>query len=575
MGGGRCRSASRSPHGSATSTSPEPPPGLAWGGGIRTHLEMSDSAMATETQARCCPTTLRGLASRRASAVSGSVGGSPGGGDEAVSDSLELSLLRRWQGRAGVRCPVPPSEAHTHSLASVLGEVGFLAEDRRINVAITRARRHVAVVCDSRTVSSHAFLKALVDYFMEQGEVRTAFEYLDDIVPENYSHEGPQGHVQAGVKPHGSATSARKPGSRQPEGAREARAGARRAPRAPRGKPSGGGAHSQPSVNRGSPGGAEDGADHFRALILEFVASEQTQLEFPSSLSSHDRMRVHQIAEEHGLRHDSAGEGKNRFITVSKRATPPTPATPSVQATLAVPAAPATPPAQATPATQATPAEPATPAAQAPPATPPPTGAESKAPLCPQPPSPAQAEPPVREPGSLALGTEHLERPQRERARQEQQAKGGPRAAGAGLRKLPEKKKKGAKGKSGQPMRTQAWRLLGCAVGPTCNAPAPLRENWGFLCGPECGDGSRRPGVPRAWAGPGRMSALRQGRAQGALRRCRESSGQWARSPDLCCGDRAPDSDQEGRVLGRHVLASLALPSGALWAACPVPCPAL
>ena len=79
------------------------------------------------------------------------------------------------------------------------GEVGFLAEDRRINVAVTRARRHVAVVCDSRTVSNHAFLKTLVDYLTEHGEVRTAFEYLDDIVPE-YLNEILAGYSNLGCK---------------------------------------------------------------------------------------------------------------------------------------------------------------------------------------------------------------------------------------------------------------------------------------------------------------------------------------------------------------------------------------
>ncbi|XP_016068953.1 PREDICTED: DNA-binding protein SMUBP-2 [Miniopterus natalensis] len=299
------------------------------------------------------------------------------------------------------------------------GEVGFLAEDRRINVAVTRARRHVAIVCDSHTVSNHAFLKTLVVYFTQHGEVRTAFEYLDDIIPENYSHESSQGHGQAGVKPQGSAASARKPGSRRPEGGREARV----AQKAPHGKPLGSEAHSQPSLNGCSPKGvgSRDNAAHFRAVIAEFVASEQTQLEFPASLNSHDRMRIHQIAEEHGLRHDSAGEGKSRFITVSKRATP------------------------ATPATSATPATPATSATAPTPAPPPPAMTDSKAPLHPEPPSPAQAEPPAQEPSSVDLRAVHLERLQRERGRREQQTKEGPRAAGSGLQRLPgRKKKKGA-----------------------------------------------------------------------------------------------------------------------------------
>ena len=67
-----------------------------------------------------------------------------------------------------------------HSFLCV-GEVGFLAEDRRINVAITRARRHLAVICDSETVGHHEFLKSLVEYLMTKGEVRTAFEYQQGV----------------------------------------------------------------------------------------------------------------------------------------------------------------------------------------------------------------------------------------------------------------------------------------------------------------------------------------------------------------------------------------------------------
>eukprot|EP00127_Corallochytrium_limacisporum_P002683 Clim_evm119s134 gene=Clim_evmTU119s134 len=56
-------------------------------------------------------------------------------------------------------------------------EVGFLADIRRINVAVTRARRHLCVICDSETMSSNSDLDSLVQHLFDVGEVRSADQY--------------------------------------------------------------------------------------------------------------------------------------------------------------------------------------------------------------------------------------------------------------------------------------------------------------------------------------------------------------------------------------------------------------
>jgi hypothetical protein len=62
-------------------------------------------------------------------------------------------------------------------------EVGFLADSRRLNVAVTRARRHCAIVADSETVSADPFIARLVAHAAAVGEVRSAAEYALAGVP--------------------------------------------------------------------------------------------------------------------------------------------------------------------------------------------------------------------------------------------------------------------------------------------------------------------------------------------------------------------------------------------------------
>ena len=55
--------------------------------------------------------------------------------------------------------------------------IGFLRDARRLNVAVTRAKRHCAVICDTETVTKDRFIKGLVDWIEKKGEYRSGAGY--------------------------------------------------------------------------------------------------------------------------------------------------------------------------------------------------------------------------------------------------------------------------------------------------------------------------------------------------------------------------------------------------------------
>ncbi|CAF1230518.1 unnamed protein product [Adineta ricciae] len=173
------------------------------------------------------------------------------------------------------------------------GEVGFLSDSRRINVAITRARRHLCVVCNVQTVSHDPFMKRLIDYMLNNGEVRSAFELVDD-----------NNFFQATISSKKSTTTTTSSSSKQPK--QQTKKPKQQYPPKPRSE----------ATNT-----LENVLTNILDLRIDAFLKDPNaqQLQFEDGLSSFGRHYVHELAEKYDLQHISEGTGEQRHITVMKK----------------------------------------------------------------------------------------------------------------------------------------------------------------------------------------------------------------------------------------------------------------
>jgi ATP-dependent RNA/DNA helicase IGHMBP2 len=90
--------------------------------------------------------------------------------EQLGAGSIEVDSVDGFQGRE--------KEAVLISLvrSNQEGEIGFLADVRRMNVAMTRARRLLLIVGDSATLACHPFYQRLLTYFEEVAAYHTVWE---------------------------------------------------------------------------------------------------------------------------------------------------------------------------------------------------------------------------------------------------------------------------------------------------------------------------------------------------------------------------------------------------------------
>ncbi len=170
--------------------------------------------------------------------------------------------------------------------------IGFLKDDRRQNVAVTRAKRHLALICDSETVSQSKFIATLIAWVEEHGEQRSALEYQSSACPDENDLKAAEAAllhlVETSIAQSSTTKGERKKSSMKPTETR----------------------------NMGPE--ARQGLMDKIAMFAEKAEPGEEMLLSPT-LTSFDRRLVHEFAEQIGLGHHSDGtEGKDRRIILKK-----------------------------------------------------------------------------------------------------------------------------------------------------------------------------------------------------------------------------------------------------------------
>lgn len=91
--------------------------------------------------------------------------------DRLADAGIEVDTVDGFQGREKEAIIVSLVRANSE------GEIGFLGDIRRMNVAFTRARRKLIVIGDSATVGRHPFYSRLLEYFELNSAYHTVWEF--------------------------------------------------------------------------------------------------------------------------------------------------------------------------------------------------------------------------------------------------------------------------------------------------------------------------------------------------------------------------------------------------------------
>ncbi|HMC85513.1 MAG TPA: AAA domain-containing protein, partial [Chitinophagaceae bacterium] len=114
--------------------------------------------------------------------------------ETASIDPLKAAFISPYSGQVGAAKEILPKEMRINTIDSFQGQekeiiilslvrsnddgdIGFLKDYRRMNVAITRAKEQLFVIGDSATIGADPFYNAFLSYIEKNGNYRTVWEF--------------------------------------------------------------------------------------------------------------------------------------------------------------------------------------------------------------------------------------------------------------------------------------------------------------------------------------------------------------------------------------------------------------
>mmetsp|Transcript_12382 Transcript_12382/g.13880 ORF Transcript_12382/g.13880 Transcript_12382/m.13880 type:complete len:1153 (+) Transcript_12382:107-3565(+) len=187
--------------------------------------------------------------------------------------------------------------------------IGFLRDDRRQNVAVTRAKRHLALICDSETVSQSSFIENLILWMEEKGEHRSAIDYTCTNTCTNKEYEDDLRTTELEIMNlvESSCDTSSNKKTTSIKGTNKDQKGS--------------------STEQYTKMLEESKKKALMDKIAEFAEKgiHKEEMMLSPKLSSYERMLVHEFAEQIGLGHQSKGiEGLDRRIVLVIQKQPPT-----------------------------------------------------------------------------------------------------------------------------------------------------------------------------------------------------------------------------------------------------------